>query len=450
MKRHMRGALALLLVSGCVPSHAAMFGPVDRELQARLGQEVVWRTDAADPRVPAAVAALLDAPLDLEGAVRIAMAQNRHLQASFEELGVAAAGIAEATVLPPTDVDIDHKFAISGAGSETELSVVQDVLDLLQLGQRRGVARAEVEAARARATAAAVHLAMDVEIAFHEMVATQQELELRVTAFDAASAAAELAERMHAAGNIPDLALARERDQREQARVDVARAEAAVAAHREALNAVLGLTGEDTGWTVAIRLPEVPVEPPALETLERDAVAQSLDLAALRADAAAASSRIGGARLRAFLPVLGVGVSAARRDDGDWQAGPLVRIGLPIFDQQQGPRAKANAELRRARHELTGTAVDLRAAARAAGETARVAHDEARHIKDVILPLRNEILDQLVRQYNAMNASTFELLEAKRALIDAGSQYIDATRRYWAATARVKALRRGVMPEEMR
>ena len=66
----------------------------------------------------------------------------------------------------------------------------------------------------------------------------------------------------------------------------------------------------------------------------------------------------------------------------------------------------------------------------------------------MILPLRNEILDQLVRQYNAMNASTFELLEAKRDLVDAGSQYIDALRRYWKATARVKALRRGVLPEE--
>jgi cobalt-zinc-cadmium efflux system outer membrane protein len=441
------GVIAVLMVGGCVPSHSTMFGPVDRDLERRLGLDVAWQTDV-DPRVPEAVAALLDEPLDVDAALRIAMAQNRHLRAAFAELGVAAAGLAEATVLPPTEVDIDHKFGISGDGSETEIEVVQDVLELLQIGQRRGVARSEIAAARARATAAAVDLAMDVEVAFYDVVAAQQELELRQTAFDAASAAAELTERMHAAGNTTDLALVRDRDQREQARVDLARAEVAVVEEREALNAALGLSGEDTSWTVATRLPEVPRDAPALDDLEQDAVAQSLDLVALRADAETAAGMVGLARLRAVLPGVGAGVAASRRDGGDWEVGPVLQVSLPIFDQQQGPRAKANAELRRTRHEITGTAVDLRAAARAARAVALEAHDEAVHIKDVILPLRNEILDQLVRQYNAMNASTFELLEAKRDLVDAGSQYIDALRRYWKATARVKALRRGVLPEE--
>ena len=443
----MRLALATLALVACVPSRAAMYGPVDRDLQRRLGVAVPWQSGSTDPRVPAAVAALLREPLDLDAALRIAMAHNRHLQANFEELGIAAAGIAEATVLPATEIDLNHKFALDGSGSETEVEVVQDVLDLLQIGQRRGIARAEIAAARARATASAIDLAMDVEVAYYGVVAATQEVELRQTAFDAATASAELTERMRAAGNTAQLALVRDRDRREQTRIDLARAEVELIERREDLNALLGLSGKDTAWTVAEkRLPEVPAEVPELDTLEQDAVTESLELTALRGDAEAASRRVGRARLRAFFPGLGAGVAISRRDGGDWEAGPALRIALPIFDQQQGPRAQANAELRRARQELTATAVDLRAEARAAREVALGSHDEARHIKDVILPLRNEILDQLVRQYNAMNASTFELLEAKRELVDAGSQYIDALRRYWTAMARVKALRRGVLP----
>ena len=62
---------------------------------------------------------------------------------------------------------------------------------------------------------------------------------------------------------------------------------------------------------------------------------------------------------------------------------------------------------------------------------------------DVVMPLRKRVLDQTVLHYNAMNASTFELLSARRDMVDVGRQYIDALRRYWLAVAAAKALRRG-------
>ena len=437
---------AALFVGACVPRAATVFGPVDREIDRRLGVDATWGGSSTDPRVPDAVRELLKKPLDRDAAIRIAIANNRRLQARYDELGIAAAEIAGATVLAPTEVEIDHKVALEGDGSETEISVTQDILDLLQIPQRRGVARAELAAARARAVAATVDLVMEIEIAHVDLVAAHQELELRQTAFDAASAAAEITERMHAAGNTTDLQLARERDQREQARLDLGRAQVQTELRREALNELLGLSGPDTQWTVDTRLPELPAKAPALDALERDAVAASLELEAIGADARAAASRVGVARLRAWLPELGVGVSAARRDDEGWEVGPALQIGLPIFDQQQGPRARANAELRRARNQATAAATELRARARAARQRVLESHAEARHLFDVVLPLRQEILDETLRQYNAMNASTFELLTARRDLVEAGRQYIDALRRYWIADAEARALARGGMP----
>lgn len=448
----MRARILFIAIAGvgCVPSHTAVWDPVARDAEARIGVAPVW-TD--DPTTSAAVHDLLAQPLTLDGAVRIAVATNRHLQAAYADLGVAAGSVAPITV----DVDLDYKRALGkdGAGGydrEVELSVIPDLLAVIQLGQTQGIAHDRLAAARARAVEATVRLATDVETAYWDVAAAQQVLELRQTAFDAASAAAELAEKMRAAGNTTELAVAREQDQREQARLDLGRAQVDVETARSELDRALGLTGDDTRWSITAALPEVG-DAPALDTLEADAVGASLPLAALRSDVDAASGEVGAARLRSWLPTLGVGVAAARRQDGSapdarWEIGPAVRIGLPIFDPGAGERTRAWAALHRAENELAATAVDLRANARAVRERVLGAHAEARHLRDVVLPLRQKILDETLRQYNAMNASTFELLAARRELADAGQQYIDALRRLAIARAEATALQRGVDPME--
>jgi len=430
--------IVILLVS-CVPSRAALLDPVDREAQRRLGTPVSW---AGDPRADAAVAALLARPLDLAASVRIALARNQRLQARFEELGIAASEVTAATVLPPADADLDYKRG-AGGSSETELTVVQDLLSLIQIGQRRSAAQAELDAARARAVAATVQLAADVEAAFYDHVAAQQDLALVRTALDAAAASAELTQRMHRAGNTTDLALAREEDQRERLRIDVGRAEQRVADTRMRLAARLGLTAAEPAWTTVARLPDVPAAAPALDDLERVAGAANLDATALRAEADAAAARHRVATVRAFVPSLGAGVAAARREGGDWEIGPAIRIGIPLFDQQQGPRARAEAEQRRAEREAAATRSEL--AAEVTATRARVAQTfhEARQLADVVLPLRQRVLDETVLHYNAMNATAFELLLARRDLVEVGRQLIDAQRRYWTAVAQATALSRG-------
>jgi len=429
----MRALVPLAVLAACAPSATALQRPVDRELSRRLGGEIA----VGDP---ARVAALLAKPLDADAAVRVAFANSPRLQAALAELGVAGGAIATARGLGPLDIDVTYR---SGGGEhELEVTAVQDLLGLVA-GARRGAAHAELAAAQARATAIALRLAARVEIAFHDLVAAQQELELRQTAFDAADAAATLRERQFAAGNTSVLAQARERDAREQARIAVARAEADVEMRREALNALLGLTGEQTRWTAPGRLPEPPASPPALDALESAAVAASVDLSAARASADAAANHVADARLRTVVSGLGLGVSYDAIGDAH-QLGPALRIGLPLLDWNSGERARANAEARRAAHELTAVAIELRAAARAARIGALAAFQEARHVKDVILPLRQQILDETLKHYNAMDADPFALVAARRDLVDAGHQYVEALRRYANAMTRVHALERGV------
>ena len=423
-------ALALSLsLTACTPSLTEVRRPVDATIEQRLGKQ-----ERVDPR------ALLAKPLDKNAAVAIALANSPRLAAAFDSLGIAGGELGAALGLGPLDIHGALRF---GHDLEYEVDVVQDVLGVIASGKRRAAARADLEAVQAEAAAQVLRLVARVEMAFADLLAAQQELVLRREAFEAADAGAALRERMHAADTTSTLAQARERDAREQARLDVGRAEADVEIKRERLNGLLGLSGRDTVWTATGALAELPATAPALDGLETASVAASLELAAGRARTTAAANRASDERLRTVLPILGIGASV--HDDGDgWALGPVVRLGIPLFDQRAGQRMRATAEARRAGNELTASAVELRASARAARIAALAAYQEARHVRTVLLPLRQQILDESVKHYNAMDTDPFALVTARRDLVEGHARYLDALRRYWRAMAEVAALQRGV------
>jgi outer membrane protein TolC len=413
--------VVIAVVAACVPSRSELRAPVDDVIAQDFGSAHVD------------LAALLAQPLDDAGAVRIALATNARLAAALDELGVAGGELAAALGVGPLEVDGMFRFG-AGGSHEFEIDAIQPVLALVTAPRRRAAAHADLDAARARASELAIGLAARVEIAMHGAIAAQQDVDLRRTAFDAADAAATLRERMFAAGNTTELALARDRD--------VARAQAGVEARRETLIALLGLSGDRTNFTIAGTLADVPATAPALDDLESASVAASFELRAGRAHDDAAENRAGAERVASVLPELGVGASAIELD-GKFEVGPAIRLGLPIFDQRAGARAIANAEADRAGHELAADAIELRAHARATRILALEAYGEAKRLRDVVLPLRQQIVDQTLLHYNAMDADPFQLIVARRELVDAGHQYLDALRRYADAMSEVAALRRG-------
>jgi len=104
-------------------------------------------------------------------------------------------------------------------------------------------------------------------------------------------------------------------------------------------------------------------------------------------------------------------------------------------------------DLRRADHELEAQRVALAIVARAARNAALATYEEARHLRDVVLPLRQQIIGETLKHYNAMDADPFALIAARQGMVEAQHQYLDAVRRYWNAMAEVTALGRGVMLE---
>ena len=76
----------------------------------------------------------------------------------------------------------------------------------------------------------------------------------------------------------------------DEAKLDLASAEVAARHSREQLNTLLGLSGADTQWKLAGRLPEIPDDKQDTKDIETVAVTRSVDLEKTRLQIRAASS----------------------------------------------------------------------------------------------------------------------------------------------------------------
>jgi cobalt-zinc-cadmium efflux system outer membrane protein len=440
-------AASLVVLGGCasVP-RAAGFGDVEKAVADRTGgQRVHWNQGTPDDQaVQANVRGMLEKELTADEAVQVALLNNRGLQATYADLGVAQADVVRAGLLKNPVFDGELKFSTDGGGTTVELAVVQDFLDVLLIPLRKRVAQTAFQAAKLRVTGAVLDLAARTRTAFYDHQAAEQTVELRRSIAAATGASYDLARRLRMAGNITELDLAQERALHEQAKLDQARAEAAVLDTRERLNVLMGLWGEQVTWRAAARLPDPPPDEDApTEGIERRAVERSLELAVARNEVEAAARTLGIRRSFGLMPEADLGAAAEREGAGGWSAGPAFSLPIPLFDQGQAAAATAGAELARARERYAATAVEVRSAARAARNRLLTTRAQANYYRQVLLPLRGQITEQTQLQYNAMQVGAFQLLQPKRDEVEAGVAYIEALRDYWVARAGLNQIASG-------
>jgi len=259
----------------------------------------------------------------------------------------------------------------------------------------------------------------------------EQMTAVRKLVVDAAEASAELAQRLHEAGNISDLQLTNEIGLYESARVAWAKSDTQRIATREALTRLMGLWGSRVAWTLPQSLPEVPSEERPLEDLEAAAIECRLDLAAAREASEVLAQALGVTRDWRFLAVADVGVSAERDTDGQWVTGPELSLELPIFDQRQAEIARRVADLRRADDRVFALAVGIRSEVREARDRLVALRRLVDHYRDVVIPVREAAVAFTQQEYNYMLVGAFELILAKQAEYDAYQEYMEADRDYW-------------------
>jgi len=406
---------------------------------------VVWnRGTDLDAEAAQKVRALLGDTLTADAAVQVALLNNRDLQATYAELGVAQADLVQAGLLKNPIFASAVRVPLAGGQAELAFSAVMDFLDIFYRPLRKRVAAARLEDAKLHVSGALLDFAAAVQVAFYRHQAHEQMLEMRQTIVHALGASLEVARRLHEAGNITDLDLARERAQAEEAKVHLRLAETAVRQSRERLQTFMGLWGEETDWEIDRRLPDIPEREIELEGLEGFAIRRSIDLASARQRIVVAGERLGFNRAASLVPELPLGVVAKR--EGEWEVGPALALPVPLFDQGQARIGRAVAELRRAHQEYYALAVRVRSTARAVRDRVQGARDRALYHRDILLPLRERILNEAQLQYNAMQLGVIDLLRVREEQIQAAVAYLEALLEYWSARTDLEQVIRGRLP----
>jgi outer membrane protein TolC len=448
MKAITSGVL-LALLAGCatVPREAG-FSEVQQSTSARLEQAVVWRQGGAeDVEADASVRALLRKPLTTDAAVRVALLNNRSLQAEYEELGVAQADLVQAGLLRNPVFGWSRQQG--GDISKTAWGVELDFLGLLLRNPQKKLESLRFEHARLRVSQAVLAHALATRKAWFDAVAAEQDAGFMAKVADLASAEGALAERQRQAGNLNRRDTLRQQAFAEEAAAELARAREQAFAARERLNRLMGVWGEDTDWTLPPRLPELPTAMPQFDNIERYGLSRRLDVRMAQKEAEALASGLGIVRSTRFINVFDLGVETEKATGERRITGPTVRLELPIFDQLQARVSRLEAQYRQSESRLYATAVDARSEMRESWQRATTAYLLAQHARDKLVPLRSRIIEESTLHYNGMLIGVYELLADAREQVAAVRNHIAATRDYWTALADLQLAVGGQLPQSM-
>lgn len=437
-------------LAGCASnSPGGGIDAVDRLTRERVGHGVMSpRSADGVERVRLRVAELLEQPLTADGAVEVALLNNRGLQVSLAEIGLAESDLLRAGTLRNPSISFTR---LAGAGIvEIERSIIVNVMSLLTMPAARRAEQSRFEAAQYRAAYRAVDMAAQARRAYYSAVAAQQLADYALQIQEAADAASELARRMQQAGNFSKLAQMREQAFHADAYAELARSRHRLVFQREQLARVMGLSGDQMQFKLPDRLPDLPLQVVASNPAAQAAIDNRLDVLASKRSVASVASSLGLVTATRLVDVLHAGY-VSKSHTGEARAdGYDLELMLPMFDFGTARVARAQSIYMQAMHSAADVALHAASEVRESHSAYRTAHELARHYRDEVVPLRKRISDENLLRYNGMLIGVFELLADTREQIAGVTAYIEALRDFWIAEADLQLALTGGSPADRR
>ena len=379
---------------------------------------------------------LLAEPLTEETAIELALLNNRALHAEYLGLKAAAGDYKDQASLPNPFVSALVLDVEDEPVTNLSYGIGIELLDVFFLPRRMKAAGQTFEAAQADTTAAVLDFVAEIRVAYYDVVAATQIVDLMDQAADASGASVDVAQALFDAGNIAQVELDREKLLAAEIALEAMQARAARAATIERFNAKAGLEGDlAASWTIRGRLKN----PPREEEFEPFDISQNLYLAASDARIDAAGARLGVKTASSFVGDFELELER-ERDEGEWENGVGVALEVPIFNWGNGARQAAGARLQAMIEQRVADRIELQADARRLTGNLQAARAAALFQRTELLPLAGRVMQGTQLDYNAMQIGVFALLDAKRDQLAAGREYVSALRDYWALKARYEQM----------
>ncbi|MDX2086862.1 MAG: TolC family protein [Kofleriaceae bacterium] len=408
------GALSLALVTSCVPALPKSRAWTSDEVAQRTGSPLRSGRDHTFVLPPSVRAG---APLSTREAVAIAVWNNPGFQAELAQLVTAHGDLADAAVLPNPVATLLFPWG----PKQLELTVRQGLGALWQRPKRVTAARKDAERIAETLVQRSLDIARDTELAYAELARTEQLVQLAREAEEIWRGLAAIAEARLRTGDASN----RERD---TTRADALSAHDAVAQALTdaelARSALRTLLGAPPDFALALAPQPPPSVTGELATWLRVAGEARPDLRAARLAVEAAGARAGLERDRLVELTAMFDLNGNNAQDQP-EAGPGIELPIPIFDQRQGGRMRAAAELERTgwtyvavRRQIQREVVDAHARlVRASAALARW--------RSEILVARTEAHRLTLKAFERGEESHLVVLEMARALVDARRRVAD-------------------------
>ncbi len=435
-------SLALLGCAGRTRDRAV--DETEASIRSSTGFAVDTKSDVFAGKLLHEVRQTLQRPLNADDAVRIALLNNKRVRAELEGLGIAVSDVIAAARPPNPTVEAHAGFdnGLSAYGGTVEVGLSR----LLTMGKRGGVAKRKLAAEKLRIGDEVMAFALQTRSAFHSYLAARKLVKIGTTMLEAAQASKEAAQALLEAGNIPQVDYEMEHAFLEENRLTLALAQKMELDLREDLNTLFGVWGPYTRWVTVDDFPALPSSDPVDAQVERGAIERSLKLAQMREQIEAQAASVGLAKLAGVIPEINAGVDADFEEEFR-RVGPVVSAEIPLFDQGQSETMRARASLDQTRALYVATAIDVRSMARRARNVLTISRQVVLQYQNAVIPLRMRVTSEQLKQYNAMEASVFEVLQSKRQELEAMQNHVRALRDYWVARAELaQVLAGGSLP----
>ena len=439
-------ALSAALLGGCATfSKEGGFDSVTQITQDRIGKSVkAIRTDDDAASVQSSIKTLLAKPLDAGDAVQIALLNNRGLQATYADLGIAEADLVQAGRLH--NPGFTFRRTRQGADVLIERTFTVNLISLITAPLAQKIEGRRFEQVKLLVTNEALRVATETRRTYFEAIAAEQGVAYARQVNLAAESGADLAQQMGRSGNWSVLEQAREQAFHAEATAGVARATKASVMAREKLTRLMGLWGDDIKFQLPDRLPDLPSQPLELDNAESFALQNRLDVQAGKLETAGLASSLGLTKTTRFVNVLDLGYIRNNQSGLPQERGYELSIEIPLFDWGGARVNKAESIYMQSVNRLAETAINARSEVRESYLGYRTSYDLARHYRDNIVPLRKKISAENLLRYNGMLISVFELLADAREQVASVNGYIDALKDYWIAETDLQAALGGKLP----
>ncbi len=425
------------------------FAAVAGRTASVTGQQPVWIQSRAEAQATAGTVRDLvrGKSVDADLAVKVALMNNKGLQAAYAGIGTSAAELWQESLPVNPSLGIGVTGGIDPVRA-IESAVVANIMSAMTRPRRVAVADARFRQAQLVAAEATLRLAADTRRAWIGAVASNEALGYLQKAQQTADAASELAQKLGETGAFPKTAQAREHVLFAELAGQTASARLEARNAREELNRAMGLWGADIDYKLPGSLPKLPPRGADRRAIEAEALRNRVDLEIARLELEALAQSYGLTKATRYVSDVSLlaGVEIEREEEEAEEGAsaktttevlPVIDLEftIPIFDTGQARMRQAEMAYLRAANLLAERAVNIRSEARQAHNARQATYDIARHYRNSVVPLRTAIAEQATLTYNGMITNTFELLADTGARTDSLLQSVNAKRDFWLADA---------------